>query len=127
MVATVAVRIITDLITGVIRVPLLWRWAIDLITFTEVVITKAAPITSGSQAIGQHATGKESGSTAITSSGADINRAIKERLSSRRGAIWRSPFLEQFKRSVAPGPSGPNENAQPWPGSLNRNARSYGN
>ena len=37
--AMLAVRIITDLITGVIRVPSPWRWAIDLTTFTEVVIT----------------------------------------------------------------------------------------
>ena len=32
--AMVAVRIITDLITGVIRVPSLWRWAIGLTTAT---------------------------------------------------------------------------------------------
>ena len=32
--AMVAVRIIADLITGVIRVPSLWRWAIGLTTAT---------------------------------------------------------------------------------------------
>jgi hypothetical protein len=107
MVATVAVRIITDLITGVIRVPLLWRWAIDLITFTEVVITKAAPITSGSQAIGQHATGKESGSTAITSSGADINRAIKvRRLPGRRGRSGDRPSLNNLNDRLRQAPAG---------------------
>jgi hypothetical protein len=80
VVAMLAVRIITDPITeGVIRVPLLWRWAIDLTTFTEVVITKAAPITSGNQDIGQRGMGSESGSMAITSSEADIDRATKER------------------------------------------------
>ena len=78
MVAMVAVRIITDLITVVIRVPSLWRWAIDLTMFTELVITKAAPITSGNQDIGHRGTGSESGSTAITSSEEDIDRAAKE-------------------------------------------------
>ena len=34
MLAMAAVRIITDLITGVIRVPSLWRWAIGLTTVT---------------------------------------------------------------------------------------------
>jgi hypothetical protein len=86
--ATLAVRIITDLITVVIRVPSLWRWAIDLTTFTEVVITKAAPITSGNQDIGQRGTGSESGSMAITLSEADIDPATKERrLSSHRGDL----------------------------------------
>jgi hypothetical protein len=42
-------------------------------------------------------------------------------------AIWRSPLLEHFKRLEKPGPSAPNENAQPWPGSLVRSARFCGN
>ena len=86
VVAMAAVRIITDLITGVIRVPSLWRWAIGLTIATGRAIMLAAPITSGNQDIGHHVTGNESGSMAITSSEEDIDRAAKElRLYSRRG------------------------------------------
>ena len=72
--AMVAVRIITDLITGVIRAPSLWRWAIGLITATGEAIMLAAPITSGNRDIGHRGTGSESGSTAITSCEEDIIR-----------------------------------------------------
>jgi hypothetical protein len=72
MVAMVAVRIITDLITGVIRAPSLWRWAIGLIIATGEAIMLAAPITSGNQDIGHRGTGSESGSMAITSCEEDI-------------------------------------------------------
>jgi hypothetical protein len=78
--AMLAVRIITDPITeGVIPGPSPWRWVIGLTTFTEVVIIKAALITSGNQDIGQRGMGSESGSMAITSSEADTDRAAKER------------------------------------------------
>jgi hypothetical protein len=68
VVAMLAVRIITDPITGGgIRAQSRWRWVIGLITFTGLGITKAAPITFGSKAIGHRGTASESGSTAITS------------------------------------------------------------
>ena len=83
--AMLAVRIITDPITeGVIRAPSPWRLAIDLITFTELVITKAAPITSGDQDIGHGGMVSESGSTAITSCEEDIDRQPGAAAFSRR-------------------------------------------
>ena len=72
MVAMVEVRTLADLITGVIRVPSLWKWAIGLTTATERVIMSGVPITFGNQDIGHRGTGSESGSTAITSCEEDI-------------------------------------------------------
>jgi hypothetical protein len=67
---------------------------IGLTTFTEVVITKAAPITSGNRDIGQRGMDSESGSMAITSSEADIDPATKERrLFSHRGRSGGRPPL----------------------------------
>ena len=95
VVATVAVRIITDLITAVIRVPSLWRWAIGLTTGTGRGITKAAPITFGNQDIGHRGTGSESGSTAITSCDADI-RPVQPRSGGfpAAGATGKLPFVD---------------------------------
>jgi hypothetical protein len=67
VVAMAAVRIITDLITGVIRVPSLWKLAIGLTTVTGRAIMWAAHIMSGNQDIGHRGMASESGSTAITS------------------------------------------------------------
>jgi hypothetical protein len=44
-----------------------------------------------------------------------------------RAVASRQPGFLVFKRSAEPTPSVPNENAQPWPGSLIRSARFYGN
>ena len=126
--AMLPVRIITDPITeGVILGPSPWRWAIDLITFTEVVITKAAPITSGNQAIGQRGTGSESGSTAITWC-EDIRPVNQGAAASKPPwATGDRPSLNHFKRSAASIPSVPNENGQLLPGNLIRSARFYEN
>jgi len=48
------------------RAPLRWRLAIGRITLAVLVITWAAPITSGGLDIGHGAAVKESGFTAIT-------------------------------------------------------------
>lgn len=106
--AMLAVRTITDPITeGVILGRSPWRWAIDLITFTEVVITRAAPITSGNQDIGQRGMDSESGSMAITSSEADIDRATKERrLPSRRGDLEIAPSLNILNDRLRQTPAG---------------------
>jgi hypothetical protein len=53
--------------TVAMRVPSQSRLVIGLTTFTGLVITKAAPITSGGGDIGHRETARESGSTAITS------------------------------------------------------------
>jgi hypothetical protein len=79
MVPTLApVRIMADLITGVIRVPSLWQSVIALITLVDPDIGRATGITSGSLDIGFIGTGRKCGDAATTLCG-DIDRETKER------------------------------------------------
>ena len=59
-------RITADLIMEVIRAPLRSKLATGRIILVVLVITWAVPITFGGLDIGDGATAKESGSTAIT-------------------------------------------------------------
>ena len=98
----VAVRIITDLITEVIRVPSRWPSVIALITRVVPDIGRATGITSGSLAIGFIRTGRKCGDAATTLY-ADIDRATKEqRLSSRGG---RSAAFARLRRAKGGRPS----------------------
>src|SRR4029077_3348004 len=73
-----AVGIITDLITEVIRVPSRWPSVTALITRVVPDIGRATGITSGSLAIGFIRTGRKCGDAA-TMWYADIDRTTKER------------------------------------------------
>jgi len=73
-----AVGIITDPITEVIRVPSRWPSVIALITRVVPDIGRATGITSGSLAIGFIRTGRKCGDAATTWY-ADIDRTTKER------------------------------------------------
>ena len=100
----VAVRIITDLITEVIRDRLRWQSVIALTIPVVPDIGRATGITFGSLDIGFIGTGRKCGDAATTSY-ADINRAIKERrLSSRqeRSVDGRSLNSLNDRRNQAP-------------------------
>jgi hypothetical protein len=94
---------------GGIRPPLQSTLATGRIILVVLAITWAVPITFGGLDIGDGATAKESGSTAITSC-EDSDRAVTARQST-------------LKRLAAPGPSVQSGNAQLLPGSPVRNAR----